>query len=176
MRGTIVDIDIDLGGLVNNARRTLDIPLGEFERLTAEDGEAVLRTNVIGTFLVTRVGAPPPPPVRRRLGRERRLDGGEPGGGQFAPLLRVQGRCGPPHDHLAHRCGTEVRVNDLAPGLIETPRTEDFGPMLAGLAAIAPPRRTGVPDDMANACAALVGIRCLTGQTLIVDGGLRLAT
>ena len=35
-------------------------------------------------------------------------------------------------------------------------------------------RRTGTPDDVADACVALVAARYATGQVLVVDGGVTL--
>jgi NAD(P)-dependent dehydrogenase (short-subunit alcohol dehydrogenase family) len=39
---------------------------------------------------------------------------------------------------------------------------------------IAPLHRVAEPDDLAEACLALVATRYATGQTLVVDGGLGL--
>lgn len=165
-----------LDGLVNNAGRTLDIPLGDFERLSATDWEVVLRTNVIGTFLVTQAALP----HLRQSDDAWVVNIGSIAGDRAvgSSLPYSVSKAGVAHltTVLARFCGPEVRVNDLAPGLIKTPWTEDWGPMHAGVAAITPLQRVGLPEDMADACLALVGMRYLTGQTLIVDGGLRLVT
>jgi NAD(P)-dependent dehydrogenase (short-subunit alcohol dehydrogenase family) len=40
--------------------------------------------------------------------------------------------------------------------------------------ATAPLSRSGTPEDVAEACVALVNLRYSTGQVLVVDGGVGL--
>ena len=65
-------------------------------------------------------------------------------------------------------------MNAVAPGLVDTPWTETWDEMRELVAAEAPLRRTASPDDIAEACLALVTARYATGQVLLVDGGLGL--
>ena len=39
---------------------------------------------------------------------------------------------------------------------------------------LAPLRRSGTPEDVADACMGLIGPRYSTGQVLVVDGGMAL--
>lgn len=73
-----------------------------------------------------------------------------------------------------------VRVNCLCPGLIRT----DFAralwedpEMLASTTAAAPLRRIGEPDEIAGAAVFLASAagRFVTGQALVVDGGVTIA-
>ena len=72
-----------------------------------------------------------------------------------------------------------VRVNGVAPGLVDTKltkvTTENPDRLAASLRGI-PLGRLGTPDDMAGAVLFLASplAAYLTGQTLIVDGGLTL--
>jgi len=70
-----------------------------------------------------------------------------------------------------------VRVNCIAPGLIKT----DFAralwedePMLAQRSAATPLRRIGEPDEIAGAAVFLASPAgaFVTGQTIVVDGGV----
>ncbi|HTV72585.1 MAG TPA: 3-oxoacyl-ACP reductase FabG [Candidatus Acidoferrales bacterium] len=67
-----------------------------------------------------------------------------------------------------------VRVNAVAPGLIETAMTESLSPAVRArfLDAI-PLGRTGTPEDVSGVVAFLCSdaARYITGQTLVVDGG-----
>lgn len=72
-----------------------------------------------------------------------------------------------------------IRVNGLAPGLVDTKltrvTTQNPDRLAASLAAI-PQRRMGTPADMAGAAIFLASplASYVTGQTLVVDGGLSL--
>ena len=66
-----------------------------------------------------------------------------------------------------------MRVNAVAPGLVATPWTADWGPMHEAVAAAAPLRRVATADDIAEACVSFAALYA-TGQVLLVDGGLGL--
>ncbi|MFU7528432.1 SDR family NAD(P)-dependent oxidoreductase [Qipengyuania sp. ASV99] len=73
-----------------------------------------------------------------------------------------------------------IRVNGIAPGLVPTKLTEvttGHPERLAGALAAIPLRRMGTPEDMAGAALFLASplASYVTGQTLVVDGGLTLS-
>ncbi|MEK8052528.1 SDR family oxidoreductase [Ideonella sp. DXS22W] len=80
--------------------------------------------------------------------------------------------------NLAHEYGPHnIRVNCIAPGLIKT----DFAralwedpERLANREATTPLRRIGEPDEIAGAAVYLAApaSRFMTGQTLVIDGGV----
>ena len=68
-----------------------------------------------------------------------------------------------------------VRVNCLAPGLIRTEMLEEIPPQkLKELRQSIPLRRLGETDDVLQTVAFLIGdgSQYMTGQTLVLDGGL----
>lgn len=72
-----------------------------------------------------------------------------------------------------------IRVNGLAPGLVDTKLTKvttQNPERMAGALASIPQRRMGTPADMAGAALFLASplASYVTGHTLIVDGGLSL--
>src|SRR5690606_22819884 len=72
-----------------------------------------------------------------------------------------------------------IRVNGLAPGLVDTKLTKvttQNPQRLQGTLAHIPQRRMGTPEDMAGAAIFLASplASYVTGHTLIVDGGLSL--
>jgi ketoreductase RED2 len=75
---------------------------------------------------------------------------------------------------LANALGPDIRVNAVAPGLIDTPWTADWDVLRETVREAAPLRRTGTPADVADACVALVDAKYTTGQVLVVDGGMAL--
>ena len=72
---------------------------------------------------------------------------------------------------LAKAVGPEVRVNAVAPGLIDTPWTKDWELERKFVSAVAPLRRSGTPDDVADVIVSLATTPYVTGQVLVVDGG-----
>jgi ketoreductase RED2 len=77
---------------------------------------------------------------------------------------------------LAKVVGPEVRVNAVAPGLVDTPWTEDWDVIREVVRQVAPLKRSGQPEDVADMILALARAAYVTGQVLVIDGGLSLAT
>jgi NAD(P)-dependent dehydrogenase (short-subunit alcohol dehydrogenase family) len=72
-----------------------------------------------------------------------------------------------------------IRVNAVAPGLTRTgliAGTELMPGYHEHVAEITPLGRLGEPEDIAEAVLALFGLPWVTGQTLVVDGGLTLVS
>ena len=70
---------------------------------------------------------------------------------------------------LAKALAPEVRVNAIAPGTITMPG--DRPEWEADFVKLAPLRRTGTPEDVADAVSYLVHAEFMTGHVLVVDGG-----
>jgi ketoreductase RED2 len=163
-----------LDGLVNNAGVTIDVPMPDIDAVTVEHWDKVLRTNVVGTFLVSQAALP--------LLRQAE-DGwiinitslaGVRQQGSSLPYAVSKAALNHLTAILAKHAGDGVRVNAVAPGLVATPWTRDWDERKAGVELIAPLHRVATPDDVADACLGLIGARYATGQTLVVDGGLGL--
>lgn len=75
---------------------------------------------------------------------------------------------------LALSLGPDIRVNAVAPGLVDTPLTADWTAAQALWRERAPMHRAARPDDIAHAVAMLVASDYLTGEVLLSDGGLNL--
>ncbi|MFP3902288.1 MAG: SDR family NAD(P)-dependent oxidoreductase [Acidimicrobiia bacterium] len=163
-----------LDGLVNNAGTTVDVPLPDIDAVTVEHWDRVLRTNVVGTFLVSQAALP--------LLREAE-DGwittitslaGIRQTGSSLPYAVSKAALDHLTTLLAKHAGGNVRVNAVAPGLVATPWTETWGSLHDGVAAIAPLHRVATAEDVAEACLALISTAYVTGHVLVVDGGLGL--
>ena len=87
--------------------------------------------------------------------------------------------------HLVHTLGEAwapegIRVNGIAPGLVDTKMTQatfDHPERLRTVLAGIPMGRVGAPEDMAGAALFLASnlAAYICGQTIIVDGGLTLS-
>jgi NAD(P)-dependent dehydrogenase (short-subunit alcohol dehydrogenase family) len=75
---------------------------------------------------------------------------------------------------LAVTLGPEIRVNAVAPGLVDTPLTADWTGAQELWRTRAPMRRAASPDDIAKVVEMLVESDYLTGEILLTDGGLNL--
>jgi ketoreductase RED2 len=163
-----------LDGLVNNAGVTVDVPLADIDAVTVDHWEKVLSTNVIGTFLVSQAALP----LLRRADDGWIINitslAGVRQTGSSLPYAVSKAALNHLTTILAKHAGDGVRVNSVAPGLVATPWTEDWHERKAGVELVAPLHRVATPEDIAEACLALVSTRYATGQTLVVDGGLGL--
>ena len=141
--------------VVNNAGTTVVIPHHDLDAATNEIWERILRVNVLGTWNVIRAAAP----HLRASGDGVVLNitsiaGVRPVGSSI-PYAVSKAALNHLTLLLANALGPEIRVHAVAPGLIDTEWTESWDDVRAAVRATAPLRRSGTPDDVADACVAL---------------------
>ena len=148
---------------------------------TVEDWQEILRVNLIGPFLAIKHAAPAMK---------------EAGGGSIVCTASVAGlragAGGPAYSAskagvirlvqvaATQLAGSNIRVNAICPGLIETGMTKGLYDMAraAGkeemIGHLNPMKRGGVPDEIAGAALFLASDESsyVNGQALVVDGGL----
>jgi 3-oxoacyl-[acyl-carrier protein] reductase len=159
--------------LVANAGITRD---GLLMRMSDDDWDAVIATNLTGAFRVARRAARPM--VRQRFGRiifVSSVVGQLGSAGQVNYAASKSGLVGLARS-LARELGSRgVTANVLAPGFIETEMTADLDEALvAKYAEQIPLGRMGAVDDVAAAVEFLSGEGAgyITGALVPVDGGL----
>jgi 3-oxoacyl-[acyl-carrier protein] reductase len=160
--------------LVNNAAWNIGIPFTDLDALTVEVWDRVLETNLRGPYLLARAVAP----HLRAHGAGRIVNiasvgGLYPGSSSIAYSASKAGlihltRC------LAVALAPEVTVNCVAPGLVEGTRMaqrlpEEIVEWARGQAVL---RRTGEARDIAAQTVAFCRAESITGQVLVVDGGM----
>lgn len=167
--------------VVNNAGITRDKDL---LRMSVEDWNAVMETNLRPAFFLSRYAFRAFP----------RTEGGKLDGSivNVSSIVGVVGNSGQ-ENYAAAKAGLigvtmslainmgrrGVRVNTIAPGFIDTDMTRSMDPkykddILEATVSLTPLERLGTTQDVADAITFLAGPRSsfITGQTLIVDGGL----
>jgi NAD(P)-dependent dehydrogenase (short-subunit alcohol dehydrogenase family) len=75
---------------------------------------------------------------------------------------------------LALTLAPAIRVNAIAPGLVDTPMTAGWEAAQTLWRERAPMRRAARPEDIADVAAMLVASQYLTGEIILADGGLNL--
>lgn len=75
---------------------------------------------------------------------------------------------------LAISLAPDIRVNAIAPGLVDTPMTADWTQAQELWRERSPMRRSASPEDIAQAVSMLIASTYLTGEVLLSDGGLNL--
>ena len=75
---------------------------------------------------------------------------------------------------LALNLAPAIRVNAIAPGLVETPMSKDWVDAKKLWRERSPMQRGAQPEDIAQIASMLVISNYLTGETIIADGGLNL--
>jgi NAD(P)-dependent dehydrogenase (short-subunit alcohol dehydrogenase family) len=155
--------------LVNNAAI---FEAADLDQITLEQWDAIFETNTRGPFLVSREAIP-----HLRATRGRIINMGSLGG--LLPWADHGHYCSSKAAvHMLTKCmakafGPEVAVNAVAPGWIDMDPepTEQTKRMVAKT----PLRRSGAPGDIAEAVLYFAtSASFITGQILVVDGGLSL--
>jgi NAD(P)-dependent dehydrogenase (short-subunit alcohol dehydrogenase family) len=75
---------------------------------------------------------------------------------------------------LALNLAPQIRVNAIAPGLVETPMSKNWTAARKLWEARSPMGRGSQPEEIAQVASMLVASHYLTGEILISDGGLNL--
>ena len=75
---------------------------------------------------------------------------------------------------LALSLSPDIRVNAIAPGLVDTPLTKSWAGAQAVWRERSPMRRGAQPEEVAHIASMLVSSTYLTGEIILCDGGLNL--
>jgi ketoreductase RED2 len=164
-----------LDTLVNNAGTTALIPHHDLEAATIDVWRRIFEVNVFGTWGMTLAAMPALRQAHGSVVNVASLAGVRPTGSSI-PYAASKAALNHMTVLLAKVVGPEVRVNAVAPGLIDTPWTEDWDFVRQAVQQVAPLKRTGQPDDVAEVILALARAAYVTGQIVCVDGGLSIAT
>jgi 3-oxoacyl-[acyl-carrier protein] reductase len=178
--GTLIESTINefgkLDALINNAGITRDTLI---MRMSEDDWDAVLSTNLKGAFLCSKAAIRPM--LRQRSGRIVNLTsvvGLVGNAGQANYAAAKAGLIGLTKSTAKEVGSRGITVNAIAPGFIDTRLTEVLPQeMKDTLLKNIPLGRLGSPDDVSGAVAFLLSpdASYITGHVLTIDGGLFMA-
>lgn len=157
--------------LVNNAGITKDKLM---LKLTEEDFEQVLKVNLVGAFNMTQAVLKPMSKARQGAVINVSSVVGLIGNvGQANYAASKAGLIGFTKSVAREVAARNVRVNAIAPGMIESDMTDVLSDKVkeATLAQI-PMKRFGNTNEVAEVTAFLARQEYLTGQVIAIDGGL----
>ena len=164
-----------LDTLVNNAGTTAVIPHHDLQAASIDVWRRIFEVNVFGTWAMSVAAMPALREARGAIVNVASVAGVRPTGSSV-PYAASKAALNHLTVLLAKVVGPEVRVNAVAPGLVDTPWTADWDVVREVVRQVAPLRRSGLPDDVAEMVVALARAAYVTGQVVVVDGGLSIAT
>lgn len=175
MVGQVIERLGSIDILINNAGITHWIDIQDLEAMTEEKWDAIFRTNLKGAFLTSRAAMPH---LMKR------------GSGSVVNIASVSGITGAGSSlaysvskaavmaltrSLARSCAPRVRVNAIAPGVVDTPWLEGNPGLRSDFIRRARLDRVSKSEEIAQTAVFLAGSEGITGQTIIVDNGVLLA-
>ena len=160
--------------LVNNAGMTHFVPHTDLDGMSSEKWDDILEVNLKGPFYVTTAA----------MSHLQKSDGaaivnisslaGIGGSGSSIAYAASKGALITLTQSLARAFAPEVRVNALAPGVILTrwvEGNEEFVQQYIDATAL---KKACPPESIAHAVIFLIESEVITGQTVVMDGGLTL--
>jgi 3-oxoacyl-[acyl-carrier protein] reductase len=151
------------------------IPFSDLDRLTEDFWQSILNTNLIGPFRCTHAAVGALKAARGAICSTASIAGVQ-GSGSSIPYAASKAGVINLTRALARTLAPEIRVNAVAPGFVDSPWTKDW-PSDRKVQSIenTPLKRACTPDDIAETVFFLcAGAAMITGQTIIVDGGITL--
>ncbi len=174
MVGKVVKTLGRLDILVNNAATTEFVLPTDLEGMTEELWDKILDVNVKGTFFCSRAA----------IAAMRNHDGGHivnvssdsafTGRGSSIAYTASKAAIINMTLALAISQAPAIRVNAVAPGVVETRWIDKIRPLADAARRKNPLQRLACPNDIAEAILGLVVNDFITGHTLVVNGGATL--
>ena len=173
VRATVKEVARELGGLdllVNNAANYETV---DFDKLTVKQWDAIFASNARGPFLVSREALKL---LRQRKGKIINMGslGGLQAWATHAHYCSSKAAVHMLTRVMAKALAPEIAVNCIAPGMIDLGE-KAAAAFMRRMAKQTPMRRNGTGEEIAEAAYFFATApHFITGQILVVDGGLSL--
>ncbi|MFN4163294.1 MAG: SDR family NAD(P)-dependent oxidoreductase [Ferrovibrio sp.] len=167
--------------LVNNAGTTKFVAHKDLDGLSAQDFHDIYAVNTIGPYQMVRAAEPYLRATKGAIVNVSSIAGVVAVGSSLAYVASKAALNGLTLG-LARVLAPEVRINSVCPGFVEGEWLKQgmgetaYEALRAGWAAMAPLGRTNTAADIAeNIAFFLTSAPNITGETLMIDAGMRLA-
>ncbi len=175
----LIDETIDTFGrldiLINNAGWTTLVDHRNLDALTDEIFDKTFKVNVYGTWWLTKLAIPH---LKKsddgNVVNITSIAGVRPVGSSMAYAMTKAAL-----NHmtvLMAKSYGPIRFNAVAPGLVQTPWTQDWGVMHDFVSKASPLKRSAYASDCSEAVLGIVRNPHMTGQVLVIDGGFTLVS
>ncbi|TFZ01266.1 SDR family NAD(P)-dependent oxidoreductase [Ramlibacter rhizophilus] len=171
-----------LDALVNNAGTTAKWKVKDLESLDLAEWDRTFAVNVRGLFQVTRAAVPLlKKGTQPAIVNTASIVGLRPGP-QPLPYAASKAAVVNMTKTLAWNLGPDIRVNAVAPGWMEGDWMErmlgdKYESLMGARAKATPLKRCVTADDVAEAMMGLIeGMRFVTGEIVVIDGGFTSST
>ncbi|MFO1159612.1 MAG: SDR family oxidoreductase [Reyranellaceae bacterium] len=164
--------------LVNNAGETLQIPHADLKAATPAVWHRMMDVNLIAPWMLI---------AEAEAALRQSAEKGSPGcivnigshagyrpKGASIPYATAKAALHHTTRLLALSLAPAIRINCVAPGLVDTPMSAGWEASYALWNSKAPMRRSARPQDIADLVAALCANDYVTGEIVVADGGLNL--
>lgn len=157
--------------VVNNAGAMVPVAMDDLDGATDEVFRQMFSVNVMGAWYCARATADDLRAAEDGCVVNVGSVAGHIGKGSSLPYAVSKAAMGGLTRSLARALAPDVRVNEVAPGLVMTERWEGHEDHVATLAANTLLGTVATPEDCAATVVALVEARATTGQVHVVDAG-----
>ena len=157
--------------LVNNAATTFFVDMKDLDGMTEDKWDRMYDVNVKGLFWCSRAAAPA---LRQAHGQIINVSSkaGITGSGSSIAYAASKAAVIALTKGLASVLAPEVRVNTVAPGMVDSPWNAGREARVASSAKSSPLGRVATPADIASVILDLAaGFSLATGSVVVVDGG-----
>jgi 3-oxoacyl-[acyl-carrier protein] reductase len=162
--------------LINNAGATSVIPHGDMEAVKEEDWDKIFLVNLRGPFYAIRAAAPHLAAGGQGVVINVSSVAGVVAMGSSVPYCASKAALNNMTVALARALAPQIRVNAVAPGFIDNTRWWKENPAYKMVKEFSvehtPLHKVCQPDDVANVVCDIAASDLITGQVIVVDGGM----
>lgn len=164
--------------LINNAGHSVTIPHGNLKDATPDIWREINEVNVISPWILISefedlLKASSTPESPSSIINISSHAGVRPKGASI-PYAVSKASLNHMTKLLAKTLAPEIRVNALAPGLVDTPMSKDWDDAKELWKNNSPMKRSATPKDIADLAYMVTKSNYLTGEVIVCDGGLNL--